>query len=150
MRHTLLLVLLLNTVSMVAQMPADRILGIYRAVSPIDGDTADIQVSRAADNTYQGRVVWASRRTNPDGSVRTDCNNANPALRSRRYDQVILCWDLRYKDGEWVKGKLYEPTTGKTFSVKMKLAANGRDLEARYYKGVPAVGISCTWQRQND
>lgn len=46
-----------------------------------------------------------------------------------------------------VDGTLYDPYSGKKFSVKFKLAKNGSDLQARYYKGIPAAGLNATWKR---
>lgn len=141
----LIIAVLFCTVSMAQK--ADDLLGVYRATSPFNDDTAHIKITRADDGTYKGLVVWTNHPTNPDGTKRNDAKNKDKSLRSRTWDQVYLCWNLKYDDGEWVKGNLYDPYSGNTFGVKVKRAKNGKDMSARYYKGVPAVGITTTWKR---
>ncbi len=134
--------------TVMAQKPeADMILGSYRIATITCNDTAVIKVTKTSKGLYQGRITWLNHPTNDDGTKRNDAANKDSKLRSRTYDQIFLFWNLAYKDGEWVDGKLYDPFSGKNFSVKFKLDANGSDLEARYYKGVPTLGITRTWTR---
>lgn len=126
---------------------ADQILGTYLLESIITDDLGHVLITKAKDDTYQGRLVWVNHPTNADGSVRCDDNNPDPLLRKRRYDQVYIFRNLKFKKDEWVNGKLYDPFSGKMFSIKFKLAKNGTDLEARYYKGTPALGITKPWKR---
>lgn len=145
-RFLTFVLLLVFGVSLSAQT-ADNIIGTFEATSPFNDDTAHVKITKQKDGSYQGRVVWVNHNTNADGTPRRDKNNKDPKLRNRLATEVILFWDLKYDNGEWVKGKLYDDTTGKTFSVKMNLAKNKRDLKARYYKGVPAMGVTKTWRR---
>lgn len=126
---------------------ADKIVGTYVVGSPFNTDTAHVRITLQKNGTYQGRITWVNRNTNADGTPRTDEKNPDPKLRQRKPEEIVMCWGLKYQDGEWVDGVLYDPYSGKKFSVKYKLSKNGRDLEARYYKGVPAIGISATWRR---
>lgn len=147
-RHTMLTLLLLATASLAAaQTKADDILGVYSVDSPFNDDVARVEITKTAKGTYKGRVTWTNHPTNPDGSVRTDAKNPDKKLQKRRYDEVIMVWDLTFEDGEWVEGKLYDPYSGKTFRVKFKPIKNSRNLKARYYKGIPAIGIDATWTR---
>ena len=125
---------------------ADDIVGTYTVQSPFNDDVARVKVTRMADGTYQGRIVWANHTKNPDGSVRTDTKNADKKLRSRKYYEIIMVWGLTYENGGWVGGKLYDPYSGKTFSVKFRPIKGSRNLKARYYKGIPAIGIDATWE----
>lgn len=142
---TLILLASTSTGTLQAQTRADDIVGTYLVPSPFNDDTAHVKVTRTAKGTYQGRIVWANHTKNPDGTVRTDMKNADKKLRSRKYNEVIMVWNLTYEEGEWVDGKLYDPYSGKTFSVKFKPVKGSRDLSARYYKGVTAIGINGTW-----
>lgn len=139
------------TVVKKAAAPADAVCGVYLVNSPKNKvDKIKVRVTRTAEGTYRGRVIWLTPSTNADGTLRTDSMNKNKNLRHRAPTDITLCWDLRYdaKDKMWKDGALYDPTTGKTFSVQLRMAANGKDVDARYYKGTPALGLDQVWKRQ--
>ena len=97
---------------------ADDICGTYYVESPVSDDAVKIQIYRATNGKYQGRFVWLSQPNNPDGTPRTDINNPDPKKRNRTADQIVAVWGLTYKDGEWVDGSIYDPTSGKTYGIK--------------------------------
>lgn len=140
-------VLCLTPFATAQEVNPDKILGTYLLESIQTDDKGKVLVTKADDGTYQGRLIWISNPTNPDGSIRCDEKNADKKLRSRRYDEIIMFHSLTFKKGEWVNGKLYDPFSGKMVSIKFKLDKNGSDLVARYYKGVPTLGITRTWKR---
>ncbi len=130
--------------------PADAICGVYLMSNPKnENDKIKLQITRTANGTYQGMILSVEPATNPDGSVRTDIHNKDAKLRNRKADEVMLCWGLKYdsKEKMWVGGTLYDPTTGNNFGLQLKQRSNGKDLDARYYKGRPVFGITQTWER---
>lgn len=126
---------------------ADKIVGTYDVASPFNSDKAHVKITKTSKGTYQGRIVWTSRTKNDDGTPVCDIQNPDPKLRNRKPEEIIMVWNLSYEDGEWVGGTLYDPYSGKKFSVKFNLDKNNKDLKARYYKGVPAAGINAVWKR---
>lgn len=128
---------------------ADAICGTYRVESPVSDDIVKIKIYRATNGKYQGKFVWLSKPNNPDGTPRTDINNPDPKKRNRTADQIVAVWNLTYKDGEWVDGLIYDPTSGKTYGLKGKKAKNGTDIEMRYYIKRPVIGLTTTWKREN-
>ncbi len=130
-----------------AQDKADKLLGTYLIESPFSDDVARVKISKNKNGTYQGRIVWVSKPTNPDGTPRTDEKNPDPKLRTRKPEEIVMVWNLQFDGEEWVKGTIYDPFSGGKFGVKFKLAKNGSDMIARYYKGVPAMGMNATWKR---
>ncbi len=130
--------------------PADAICGVYLMCNPKnENDKIKLQITRADDGSYQGMILSVEPATNPDGSARTDIHNKDKRLRNRKADEIRLCWGLQYdaKKKMWVDGTLYDPTTGNDFGLQLSPSSNGKDLEARYYKGRPAFGITKTWKR---
>ena len=54
------------------------------------------------------------------------------------------------KDGdEWTGGEILDPNNGKLYKAKVKLAEAGRKLELRGYVGIPTLGRTQTWVREN-
>jgi len=128
--------------------PGDHICGTYRVESPVSDDVVKIKIYRASNGKYQGKYVWLSQPNNPDGTPRTDINNPDPAKRNRTADQIIAVWNLTYKEGEWVDGLIYDPTSGKTYGLKGKRIKDSKDMEMRYYWKRPALGLNSTWKRE--
>lgn len=105
-----------------------------------EGKDARIRFSLAPDGTYMGVVTWS---TTPE---RKDEHNKDPKLRDRLILGMVLMWHLRYDDGEYVDGSVYDPENGSTFG--MKATVLGPDsLKIRGFLGISLFGQSQTWTR---
>ena len=95
----------------------DRILGVYKAEK--DGAVSKVRISKTGENTYRAQVFWIENETNPDGSIRTDRKNPDPAKRSTPSSQVVLIESVSYdaEEQKWQDGQIYDPTSGKTYKV---------------------------------
>ena len=143
----LLCCMIFGTAAFAQTSDADKILGKFYLESPITDDEAKVIVEKDKDGTYSARVLWINNDKNPDGTPRTDLKNPDPKLRNRTATEVKIFWNLKFKKGEWVDGDLYDPFSGKTLGVKIKLDKNGKDLKVRYYVGIPAMGLTSHWTR---
>ena len=137
------------TFSAKAQSKADAIVGVYLMKTPDTGDESKLQIFRAKNGTYCGKVVWVKNPNNPDGTPRRDTKNPDPKLRNRTADNLPVLFNLQYDadDNEWVDGDLYTPNDGKWFKIKIKGFSSAKLLEVRYYKGVPLLGKNDQWQK---
>jgi len=53
------------------------------------------------------------------------------------------------KDGDgWGGGEILDPNNGKVYRSQMKLADDGKKLEVRGYVGIPLLGRTQTWIRE--
>ena len=114
----LLLVCLGATLSLSAQSAADKIVGVYRVVK--DGRNSKVKVFKHAGGD-RAQVIWLENMKNPDGSQRTDTKNPDPAKRHTPSNQIVLVDKVTYDadDNEWEDGRIYDPTSGKTYKVEM-------------------------------
>ena len=48
----------------------------------------------------------------------------------------------------YVNGRILDPNTGKIYSMKAKLSANGKRLHLRGYVGVSVLGRNQIWIRE--
>lgn len=56
---------------------------------------------------------------------------------------------LMGRDGdEYVDGQILDPDSGSTYRSKVKLLENGQKLSVRGYIGVPALGRTQAWNRE--
>lgn len=97
---------------------ADKVVGEYKAVR--NGVTSKVKIFKY-NGGYRAQVMWVDNLKKADGSIRLDEKNPDKSKRNVRADQIVLIDKVVYneKDGEWAKGKIYDPTNGKTFTVTL-------------------------------
>lgn len=95
---------------------ADKVVGTYKAVR--NGVTSKVKVFKYQDG-YRAQVIWVDNLKMEDGSNRLDFKNPDPAKRKVQADQIVLIDKVVYKDDKWADGKIYDPTSGKVFTVTL-------------------------------
>ncbi|RYY63232.1 MAG: DUF2147 domain-containing protein, partial [Chitinophagaceae bacterium] len=67
---------------------------------------------------YFGKLIWAQK------SGKKDIHNPDASLRQRDVVGLNLFTNFHYDDddGEWVDGKVYDPSSGKVYSCKLWLS----------------------------
>ncbi len=100
---------------------------------------AKIEIYKCGER-YCGKIAWLK---NP-GDL--DTKNPDPAKRGDKLLGKDILSGFSFKSSEWVKGKIYDPDSGDTYSCKMWL--EGADvLKVKGYIGVSFLGRSETWTR---
>jgi uncharacterized protein (DUF2147 family) len=117
--------------------PAPTILGRW-LTEPRDGI---IEITRIADNTYQGRIIGGN------DPHRLDLNNPDPARRQQLLlGQTILQGMHDDGEGQWAGGTIYDPNSGRTYKCHIELLDHDR-LKVRGFIGVSLLGRTQTWTR---
>lgn len=116
--------------------PADAILGTWWS----EGREGLMKFEKTVSGRFQVRVI-AGKDVD-----KKDVKNPDPKLRDRKLKDVVLMWNLRFEDGEYVDGYCYNPRDGNTYRVKFKLLSATR-LRLRGYLAVPLLGQSQEWTR---
>lgn len=96
---------------------ADKVVGTYKAVR--NGVTSKVSVFKNGDG-YRAQVIWVDNLKKEDGSIRLDEKNPDPAKRKVQADKIVLIDKVKF-DGKdkWSGGKIYDPTSGKTYTVTL-------------------------------
>lgn len=99
------------------------------------------------DKKYFGKLLWASNIYEADGvTVKKDDKNPDKNLQSRSRKGIINITNLKYYEGEYIGGKLYNPSNGSTYSLSAKLKSED-ELNFRGYVGVSALGKTMKFKR---
>jgi uncharacterized protein (DUF2147 family) len=124
-----------------AQQGADRITGKWET----ENGRALVQIYKAGNGTYQGKILKTSPKYGSDESLYDD-KNPDPSKRKRPIIGLVILRNLK-SDGElWNGGKVYDPERGKEYDCKAWLEDN-RTLKIRGYVGISLLGQTETWQR---
>jgi uncharacterized protein (DUF2147 family) len=129
----------------------DRVVGYYYAVEQATGRASQIEIYRATDGKYYGKIVWL-QEPNENGHPKVDAKNPDKQLRNRPMLGLPLLSGFSYdaSKNEWKGGTIYNPASGKTYHCIMKLDGNNR-LEIHGYIGAAWMGLgqSAYWPKDN-
>lgn len=130
-----------------AQQPADKIIGQWESV---DGDVKLKFDIFKQDGKYFGKLLWASNMYEADGKTpKKDFNNPNRSMQNRSRQGIINVTNLKYADGQYSSGKLYNPSNGNTYSLNAKLKS-ANELHFRGYLGISLLGKTMEFKRINE
>jgi uncharacterized protein (DUF2147 family) len=123
-------------VELEASFPEESILGEWWT----PGKEGRMRFVKTKSGRYEALVAWGI-----EPELR-DTKNPDPKLRNRKITGSVLIWHLKYEDGEYVDGYVYNPRDGNTYHMKARLI--GKDtLKIRGYLAVPLLGQSQEWAR---
>lgn len=114
-----------------------------------DSGQGAVEVYICADNPNRlcGRIIWLKDPLNAEGVAKHDRYNPDAANQGRPICGLPILWGLGLmSDGTFDGGKIYDPKTGKTYSVALKLAQPDK-LVVTGYLGVKMLGKSFTWTK---
>jgi uncharacterized protein (DUF2147 family) len=115
---------------------ADELLGEWWT----EGKEGRVKIAKTKSGRYEVVLL--------DGKdiEKKDENNPDPKLRERTLRGIVLMWNLRFEDDEYVDGYCYNPQDGETYRVKMKITGP-TTLRLRGYLAVPLLGKNQDWTR---
>ena len=122
----------------------DNIIGEYLSIK--DGSKSKIRISKEANGTYTAQVFWVEKALDAKGNKRKDTKNPDAKLRNVDLDKVVLIKGLKYnaKDQEWTDTKIYDPGSGKIYSVDIEF----KDAKTlKVYGNIMGIGKTVYWTR---
>ncbi len=124
---------------------ADDVVGIWFRDQAHDTAKAKFEIYRAANGTYEGKLIWGGSST---FETKTDRKNPDPALRNRPLKNMLFLTNFTFDgDDEWSGGRIYSAEDGDTYKCKMELEDNKHTLKVRGYVGIPLLGKTERWHR---
>ena len=121
------------------KFPPDAIVGEWLTPREENRPPGRIKFVRGNDGTYTGIMSWAAE-------PKKDVNNKDPKLRDRPLVGAVLMWHLRYDDGEYTDGYVYNPEDGGTYRMNAEVLAPD-SLKVRGFLGISLFGQTKIWSR---
>jgi uncharacterized protein (DUF2147 family) len=136
-----IVMLFIAITSLMAQNNQDAIIGTWET----DAKDARMEIFKSGDY-YFGKLLWGNKVVESDGKTsKKDLKNPDENLRSRNIIGIVNLTGLKFNDGDYVNGKIYDPPSGKTYACKAWLK-NGK-LYLRGYVGVSLLGQTAIWHK---
>jgi uncharacterized protein (DUF2147 family) len=122
-------------------------VGLWKNIDDQTGKPkADIRISES-NGVLMGRVEKLYRAAGEDQYP--TCDKCQGEDKGRPVIGLSIIDGMK-KDGDgYSGGTILDPENGKVYKSRMKLVDGGRKLEVRGYIGVPMLGRSQTWIRQD-
>jgi len=126
---------------------AEDITGLWQSIDDKTGaPKALVEIRKEANGTYAGKVVKITPRTGY--TLKETCVDCPAPYTNKPIIGLDVVTGLKYSEGlNYTNGRILDPNTGKIYSMKAKLSANGKRLHLRGYLGVSALGRNQIWIR---
>lgn len=127
---------------------ADDIVGDYEVFDRGTGERMHLNFYRADDGDYEARIVWMENPLDDLGKPKTDVQNPRADKRHIPLTHVVVVRKLSYdaRSKEWNGGRVYDPTSGKTYRCAIEFE-NDSTMKFRAYIGFRILGRSLYWNR---
>ncbi|MCE7031626.1 DUF2147 domain-containing protein [Lysobacter sp. GX 14042] len=136
------LVLALPMAAFAQQSP----VGTWTTVDDETGKPKSIvEISQAADGGLVGTVAEVLQSDQGPDPV---CGKCTGERKDQPIEGMQIIWDVTQKGDSWTGGKILDPASGKTYSVKMQTTDNGNKLEVRGFMGFSLLGRTQVWERR--
>lgn len=121
-------------------------VGLWKNIDDVSGKPKALIRITESNGVLQGKLEKLFRTPEQDQNPKCDkCEGANK-------DQPILglmfMWGLKKDGNDYSGGEILDPDNGKVYKSKMHLIEGGKKLQVRGYIGMPMLGRSQTWVRQ--
>jgi uncharacterized protein (DUF2147 family) len=139
---TLLFFLSVSLSNLFTETPnPDDIVGIWKNST----NRAHIQIYKQNGKFY-GRILWLKNLVDERGNPKLDRKNPAPQLRNRALIGLVTLRDLKFDDGEWSGGYIYNPGDGREYNAFISLV-DTNTMEVRGYVGFSLFGKTDVWTR---
>ena len=127
---------------------AEDITGLWQTIDDKTGaPKGQVEIRKEANGTFVGKVTKITPRTGyTPKEICVDC--PAPYTNKPILGLDVLTGLKQGQGSNYVNGRILDPNTGKIYSMKAKLSANGKRLHLRGYVGVSVLGRNQIWIRE--
>ena len=122
-------------------------VGLWKTIDDESGKPKSLIRISENDGVLSGRIEKLFRA--PDQDQDPKCVKCEGALKDQTIVGMTILTGLK-KDGEsYSGGQIVDPANGKTYKSKLTVAEDGKKLNMRGYIGVPMLGRTQIWLRED-
>ena len=120
--------------------------GLWKNIDDVSGKPRGLIRITETNGTLEGKIEKVF--PGPNESQNPKCEKCEGANKDAPIVGLVILSGLK-KDGDaYAGGQILDPDNGKLYSSKVQLSDGGKKLNVRGYIGVPMLGRSQTWVRQ--
>jgi uncharacterized protein (DUF2147 family) len=122
-------------------------VGLWKNIDDVSGKPKAL--IRISDNKgeLEGRIEKLFRPADQDQNPK--CNLCQGANKDQPVIGMLFMSGLKKSGDEYTGGQILDPDNGKVYKSKLTLVEGGKKVSVRGYIGVPMLGRSQVWVRQD-
>lgn len=121
-------------------------IGLWKNVDDISGKPRALIRITESSGALQGRIEKVFPAPNEDPNPK--CDKCEGEHKNAPVIGLVILSGLTRQGDEYAGGQILDPDNGKVYRSKVRLTDNGKTLSVGGYIGVPMLGRSQTWLRQ--
>ncbi len=119
-------------------------VGLWKTIDDDTGQAKSLVRIVEVNGALSGRI----EKLLTPGKESQVCDKCEGALKDQPVLGMEILQGLRKGDGVWEGGTILDPNNGKTYRSQLKLVDGGKKMELRGYIGIPLLGRSQNWLRE--
>lgn len=120
--------------------------GLWKNVDDVSGKPRALIRIADFNGTLRGTIEKVFPAPTEDPNPK--CEKCEGANKNAPVVGLVILSGLTKEGDEYVGGQILDPDNGKVYRSRLRLADDGKTLDVRGYIGVPMLGRSQTWLRQ--
>ncbi|HEY1148583.1 MAG TPA: DUF2147 domain-containing protein [Pseudoduganella sp.] len=141
--HTLLAIAAMAALPAFAQ---DTPVGLWKNIDDVSGKPKALIRITETNGVLEGKIEKLFRAA--DEEQNPVCDKCSDARKNQPIVGMTMLTGLKKDGAEYTGGEILDPNNGKVYRSKLKVADGGKKLEVRGYIGMPLLGRSQTWVRE--
>ncbi|MYM30989.1 DUF2147 domain-containing protein [Duganella sp. CY15W] len=120
--------------------------GLWKNIDDETGKPKALIRITESNGVLTGQIEKLFREANEEQNPK--CEKCDGARKDQPIVGMTILSNLKKDGDEYAGGEILDPNNGKTYKSKLHLTDGGKKLSVRGYIGVPMLGRSQTWVRQ--
>ncbi len=138
----------LHTFAALAQTPAPLSpAGLWKTIDDETGKPKSVLRITESNGEYKARIEKLFRQ--PSEEQNPKCDKCEDARKDQPIIGMTILTGMKQAEGqEYAGGLILDPHNGKIYKTKMSLEEDGKKLNVRAYIGMPLLGRTQVWLRE--
>lgn len=121
-------------------------IGLWKTIDDDTGKPAALVRISEVNGTLQGQIEKLFREPNEDQNPK--CEKCEDARKDKPITGMVIMTGLKKDGDEYAGGQILDPKNGSVYHSKITLTDGGKKLKMRGYIGVPMIGRTQIWIRE--
>jgi uncharacterized protein (DUF2147 family) len=121
-------------------------VGLWKTVDDKNGKARSLIRISEVDGELKGKIEKLFRA--PDQDQNPKCIKCDGPQKDEPIIGMTVLYGLKKNGDEYVGGQIIDPSSGKVYKSKLSVVDDGKKLNVRGYIGVPMLGRTQTWVRE--